>query len=131
MPLPVTALFAAILTVLLLVLLIRVTRNRYRAKVSLYDGGDEILGRAIRAHGNFIETAPFALGLMAIIEINGADKMLLWGLGVVLVIARCMHAYGIYGGRETLKIRVYAMYGTFAVMLTAASEALIQAVSAF
>jgi len=128
MPLPITAFYAAILAGLLFVLLINVTRNRYRAKISLYDGGDEKLGRAIRAHGNFIETVPYALGLMAIIEVNGATPVTLWGLGAVLVVSRLMHSYGLLGGMKTLKIRVYGMYGTFAVIISSATTALYQAI---
>jgi len=131
MPLPITAFYAAILAGLLFVLIINVTRNRFRAKVSINDGGDEKLSRAIRTHGNFIETVPYALGLIAIIEVNGAPAATLWWLGAVLVISRLMHSYGLLGGMKTLKIRVYGMYGTFGVILTAAGIALFQAVQFF
>ena len=56
----ITALYASLLTLLILHLLINVTKKRRQHKVSLGDGGprDIALQRAIRTHGNAVETIP-------------------------------------------------------------------------
>ena len=54
----ITAVYAGILALMLVMLGILVVKNRYRAKVGLFDGGDEQLGQAIRVHGNFAEYLP-------------------------------------------------------------------------
>ena len=93
--LPITALYAGVLALLMLVLARNVIRGRYRAKVGLFDGGDERLGRAIRIHGNFIEYVPIALILMGLVEINGVPAWALHAWGIVIVASRLVHAHGL------------------------------------
>ncbi|MGZ9080482.1 MAG: MAPEG family protein, partial [Burkholderiales bacterium] len=57
----VTPLYAALLGLWLLVLSLRVVQQRRAARVSLGDGGNTALQRAIRAQGNFVEYVPLAL----------------------------------------------------------------------
>ena len=102
---PVTALYAGLLALLMLVLARNVIRGRFRAKVGLFDGGDERLGRAIRIHGNFIEYVPIALILMGLVEVNGAPAWALHAWGVVIVASRLIHAYGLAGSSVASKGR--------------------------
>ncbi len=95
MALPITAIYAAILALLVLVLAFRVVRLRRSRHVGLGDGGNEDLRRAVRCHANLVEHAPFALILMAACELNGAPAWLLHGLGVPLVAGRLLHAQGL------------------------------------
>ena len=53
--LPITALYAALLAIIGIVLQQLVGQHRLRTQVSLYDGGDPQLAAAIRRHGNFAE----------------------------------------------------------------------------
>jgi hypothetical protein len=95
MPPQITSLYAALLGLLLLGLSWQVTRHRQRSRVSLGAGGDEALERAIRTHANLVEYAPLALLLIALAEMNGAAPWWIHGTGALLVVARCLHAWGL------------------------------------
>ncbi|MEQ8194887.1 MAG: MAPEG family protein [Rhodospirillales bacterium] len=125
-PLPMTALYAGMLGLMLVALGLMVVRQRYRARVGLFDGGDLQLGRAIRVHGNFCEYLPFALILMAAVEINGAPDWALHGIGVVLIVARLLHAYGLWRSDGPSSARFAGTVGTFLVIATAAVYAIVQ-----
>lgn len=75
-------------------LALRVSQRRMSAKVMIGDGGDRPLQVAVRAHANFIEYAPFVLILVAGIELAGGSATWLWIVGVVFVVARVAHAFG-------------------------------------
>ncbi len=66
--------------------------RRARTGVDLLDGGDVILLRRIRAHGNFSETAPMALLLLALLEMKSLPVAWLWALGGGLLLGRVLHA---------------------------------------
>jgi hypothetical protein len=94
MPVPITALYAALQGIVMLALLIPLGRLRSRTNVSLYDGGNPELAVAIRRHANWTEYVPFALLLMALLELNGAPAGLLHGLGIALLAGRISHPFG-------------------------------------
>jgi uncharacterized protein len=94
-----TLLFAGLCALLQTALTALVIRRRKQAGVSLQDGGDRQLIERIRAHGNFVETAPMALLLMALLEMNGLAASWIWGFGALLVAGRMLHAYGLLSGR--------------------------------
>ncbi|MCK7595287.1 MAPEG family protein [Pseudomarimonas salicorniae] len=93
--LPVTSLYAALLGQLILALALNVIRHRRRAGVALGDGGDRQLMRAMRAHGNAIETVPVLLILMLLLELAAFPTAWLHGLGATLLISRLLHAGGL------------------------------------
>lgn len=95
-PIPITAVFAALLALMLVGVSIRVTMLRAKKKIDLFDGGDKELGRAIRVQGNFIEYVPLALALMGLIEGMGARPWIVYLFGAVLLAARFAHAWGLY-----------------------------------
>lgn len=97
MPVAITALYAAILGLVLLALSARIAGLRGKTKIGIGYEGSDVLSRAVRAHGNFIEYAPIALILMALIELNGGPAALVHGLGLALVIGRLLHAWGLSG----------------------------------
>ena len=66
------ALYAGLNALLLMVLAMRVVRRRRAGSISLGDGGDADLNRAMRAHGNAAETMPLALILITIAALAGA-----------------------------------------------------------
>ena len=90
-----TLLFAGICALIHFALTGLVIMRRVQARVDLLDGGDVILLRRIRAHGNFSETAPMALLLLALLELHGLSPTWLWGLGVGLVVGRVLHAWSL------------------------------------
>jgi uncharacterized membrane protein YecN with MAPEG domain len=95
-PMPaITALYAALVALVLLVLAVRVSSLRMRLKVGLGDGGDPGLQRAVRAHANAVEWALPVLVLMLIAELNRAVPLLLHACGIVLIVARVLHGFGL------------------------------------
>jgi uncharacterized protein len=91
----VTSVFAALCALLQVGLTAYVIVRRAQTNIDFLDGGDPHLLRRIRAHGNFIETAPMALLLMLILECNGLATAWIWAIGVCLVLGRVMHALSI------------------------------------
>jgi len=125
-PLPMTALYAGMLGLMLVVLSMMVIRQRVKAKVDLFDGGDPQLGQAIRVQGNLTEYLPLALILMAVVEINGAPDLYLHIGGSALLIARLLHAYGLSKSSGVSVGRFIGTIGTFIMIAVAAIYAVIQ-----
>lgn len=94
MTMHITALYAALLGLLFIVLSARVSKYRLRGHVSMGDGNVAELGQAIRAHGNFAEYVPLALILLGLLEAQGVSAGFLHALGVMLLLGRVAHAYG-------------------------------------
>lgn len=110
---PITALYASLLTPLFLLLAIRVIRARRGASVAVGDGGNALLMRRMRVHANFAEYVPIALVLMALAESLGTSAWLLHGLGIALLASRLTHAYGMSQAKEKFAFRVAGMVTTF------------------
>ncbi len=94
----VTLLFAGILALIQCSLTALVISRRIQAKVSLLDGGDASLTGRIRAHGNFTETVPICLIMMALLELKGLPSFWLWSMGATLLLGRVVHAYSLITG---------------------------------
>ncbi len=92
---PITALYAAPLGFIGLVLAARAGALRGKLKTPFGDGGDTQLHQRMRAHANFAEYIPLILVLMALIELNGGEATWLHGLGASLLAARIAHPFGI------------------------------------
>ena len=97
-PIPITAIFAGLLALMLVSISIRVTVLRAKKKISFFDGGDAEMGRAVRVQGNFIEYVPMALAMMGFVEWMGAKFWIVYLLGIALLAARIVHAWGLYSG---------------------------------
>ncbi len=96
MPLSVTALYAAILALIILALGINVTVHRVKLKVSLGDGGNPVMLRMMRLHGNAIEYLPLALVLMALYELNGGWHWALHVVGIALIVGRLIQTWAMW-----------------------------------
>ena len=110
---PITAMVAALLAPLYLLLTFRVIGQRRAAKVAIGDGGDKVLTRLMRVHANFAETVPYALVLMGLAESLNAQPRLLRIAGGCLIVGRLVHAYGVSQAPETFMFRVTGMVLTF------------------
>ena len=95
MPIPVTALAAALCGLLLLFLAMRVSQLRMRHQVALGDGGKSELIRAIRAHANTCEQAPIFLLQCACYEIYFGAGWTLILLAAAFLLARLLLAWGL------------------------------------
>jgi uncharacterized membrane protein YecN with MAPEG domain len=95
MSLTITGLYAGLLAIVMVVLLGMVGRLRGEKKVSLGDNNDRDLIIANRRHMNFVECVPLALILLAVVEANGAPRGWVHALGIVLLVSRLIHPFGI------------------------------------
>ena len=114
------ALYAGLLGLLLIALTLSVSEARHRTKTAIGDGGDEVLRRRIRAHGNFVEYVPLSLLLLALSECVGLGSLFVLMLGLVLLVSRIAHAYGISQPREPLAFRMLGTTGTLIVLIVTA-----------
>lgn len=96
--LPVTLSSAAAAAIIAIWLMIRVGQVRVGEKVSIGDGGNEKVTRRMRAHANFIESAPFVLVLIAVIELSGKGDPWLAYVAGVYFLGRIAHAFGMESG---------------------------------
>ncbi len=115
--LPVTLTFAGALALLNLWLAFRVVRMRQAGKVLVGDGDNPMLLCRMRAQSNFVEYTPFILILMALIELAGGPKPWLWGIGIVYVLARIIHAFGMDRRRMPNPMRAAGAAITWAILL--------------
>lgn len=116
----VTPLYAGILALFYVMLSLRVSGRRRDANISLGDGGDPELQRRTRGHGNFAEYVPFALLLIALLEIGGATPFwLLHLLGLTLVVARVLHGIALSYTQKWMLGRFLGTVLTFLVLIVA------------
>jgi hypothetical protein len=97
----VTLFFAACCALMQCLLTVLVIRRRLKSGVYFLDGGDDPLLRRIRAHGNFAETVPMALLLMALLEFSGLGRVWLIVFGVALLLGRVIHATSLLTNHAT------------------------------
>lgn len=95
MSLSVTTTYALLLVPIWLALWIGVASKRGELKTSIGDAGNPELLQRIRRHGNFIEFVPFVLVLMVLAELQGAGALWLHAAGVLLVVGRIAHPFGL------------------------------------
>jgi uncharacterized protein len=88
-------LYAGLNALIAFVLALQVVRQRGRAKVSLGTGGDAVLERVVRAHGNFIEYVPLILVLMLLLELSGLGAIWIHAMGIALTMGRILHGWGL------------------------------------
>jgi uncharacterized membrane protein YecN with MAPEG domain len=115
--LTVTGLYGTVLSFLIIFLAARLVRLRVKHRVGFLDGGQPDLTKAMRIHGNAIETIPLALILMACAEASHLPLAVLHGAGIVLVFARVFHAYGLNQSAGQSKGRTYGTLLTWIVIL--------------
>ena len=116
----VTGFYAAILALANMYLILNVVRLRRQERISIGDGGNESLSRAMRVHGNFIETVPLALILIGLTELNGAHFLIVHFLGSLLLLGRASHVYGMRSASAPGKFRFYGMVMTINVYVIGA-----------
>ncbi len=126
MSLPITALYAGILTIFALVLSFQAGGFRGKSGISVGHGepANMELAQRVRVHQNFLEYVPMAIILMGIIELNGGNATFLHVFGVVLIIARIAHAIGLKHDNMAHPGRAIGAGGTALISLIAALYAL-------
>ncbi|OUR66126.1 hypothetical protein A9Q73_07660 [Bermanella sp. 47_1433_sub80_T6] len=96
--LPITALYACLLALLLIHLAYQVVAQRIKHKSGLGHSEQSIL-LAGRNHANASEYIPIALILLALAELNGASMIIMHITGASFFIARLAHAWGFKAGQ--------------------------------
>lgn len=114
MQISITLTIAAAAALLNIWLMMRVGKVRLAEKISVGDGGNENVIRRMRAHSNFIESAPIVLILIAAIELSIGTNLALWIVSSLYIVGRIAHGFGMDGGSFE-KGRVL---GTIITMLT-------------
>jgi len=126
MPLPVTLASAAAAALVNIWLSARVVTARRPLKISVGDGGDDVVLRRMRAHANFAENMPIFLILLAALEIAGGDRTILVPAAIAFVIARIAHGIGMDGG-SVARLRMLGMMTTTIAILLLAGYAILMA----
>jgi uncharacterized protein len=92
--LPVTATLAGLFSLMAVGLSVPISLRRRHLKVAFGDAGDETLRRRIRAFGNFIEYAPFAVILVWLVEYQQGTTPFVRVLAGAMLAGRLFHAWG-------------------------------------
>jgi len=123
MVLPITLTFAGAAALVHIWLAARVSRLRAAHRVSIGDGGNEALIRRMRAHANYGENMPIVLILLALIELAGGDARILWAAGIVFILSRIAHGFGMDQPSPS-RFRMIGMIGSTIVVVGLAGWAL-------
>lgn len=99
-----------------LALTFRVIAVRRALRVGVGDGGDKDLARRIRVHGNFVETAPFAVAILILLALAGVAAWVVHVVGVVFLAGRIAHAIGFSGSAGYSAGRFFGMIATLSVL---------------
>jgi len=116
----ISLLIASLHVLLYLALTLRVVMHRNVHKIGIGSGGDEVLTRKMRVHGNFGEYVPLALLMLALLELAAINTTLLWTFGIALLLARVLHAIGLGGSAGYSFGRFSGALLTFATMVAMA-----------
>jgi len=100
------SIYAGLNLIILIVVAFLVVRLRRRHKISLGDGGNEALIRAIRAHGNASEYIPAGLAGLTLLALADSAVLPAWFIhaaGISLTAGRILHPIGIHAGQMPLR----------------------------
>ena len=118
---PVTAVFPAVVGLLLMVLSGQVVKYRLKYRMGMGVNDDREFEAAVRAHANLVEYAPVGLIMLAIAELNGVASGLIYWTGMALVVGRILHAWGMINGKGgPHKARMIGILLTWLAILVAA-----------
>lgn len=128
----ITSIYAGLLVFVYLILTALVIRRRLSLRISLGDGGDKVILRYIRAHANFVETVPFALFLIFLIDYQDGAPFIIHALGIMLLLGRILHPYAIITHQDSAgKVRTIGMVLTLLSILFAGSLNICLGLAAF
>lgn len=130
--LSVSPIYISLLAFLIIFLAYRVTTFRRGEKIALGDqNGSKAMKSAVRAHANAVENIPIAALLLLILEINTVNPILLHSFGLILVISRYAHAWGLTKRNGITSGRFYGTLFTWLCILAMALINLLVIVTRF
>jgi hypothetical protein len=113
-----SAIYVAILALLICGLSLNVIKLRRQNRVSLGDGGHDALKIAIAAQSNAVEYIPVTLLLLIMLEYNQASLLLVHFAGITFTLGRIIHARSLLA--SNLKGRVLGMQITLYLIIALA-----------
>lgn len=117
MPPTITALWGALLALLLVVLALRVAAYRLTRKIGIGDGADRELLKRVRAHGNAAEYIPLGIVLLLLAELCGVAPNALHASGAALFVSRLLHGVGLSRSGGASLPRFVGILGTWFAIL--------------
>lgn len=93
MALPITLLTSGILGLWYVVMIFQVISMRRKTEISLGDEGNAQMMRRMRGQANFVEFVPFALIMIATLELSGFKPLGIWAGAGCLILGRLLHGY--------------------------------------
>ncbi len=94
--LSVSPIYVSLLALLIIFLAYRVTTFRRGEKISLgEENSSKAMKSAIRAHANAVENIPVAALLLLMLELNSLHPVFLHIFGLIVVLSRLAHAWGL------------------------------------
>lgn len=115
--------FAGIYSILALIVVFLRTRHN----VPYGDGGNELLLRAVRAHGNFAEWVPFCMLLVGALEVLGQPAAHVHALLATLLAARVLHPVALFSKLGSLPYYVGRIGGALSSWLVLTGSAVLLA----
>ncbi len=115
----ITSLYTVPLAILMFVLWLKVSKTRAAMGISIGNNGNTDLHEKIRRHGNFIEWVPMVLLMMMIAEMRGANGTVLHLAGVLLVVSRAVHPFGLRHDKPNHVLRIVGNTGSLLALITA------------
>jgi uncharacterized protein len=112
----ITMTYGSMLALLFVALSFNVALKRGSMKISHGLGENNEMAGIVRAQENFAEYVPFALLLLAGLEMSGGDDTGLRVLGGGLVVARVLHALGLIVGPKLIIARAIGATATLAIL---------------
>jgi uncharacterized protein len=100
MGVPITALYAGVLALLVTAFAINVTVHRNKLKIEVGDGGNPTMLRMVRIHGSAAEYVPLGVLLMALYELNRGLPPALHAAGIALMVSRLAFAAAFWQSTE-------------------------------
>jgi uncharacterized protein len=94
--LPVTSVLCALAALGLVALSVPITLRRFRERIPVGFGRDQVLHARIRAQANYVEYVPLALLTLGFAEAYGSPRGVLIGCAGALVLGRVLHATGMW-----------------------------------
>ena len=113
----ITLLYTSLITILAIFLAFKVGITRGKTNTLLGEGDSSELLQSIRSHGNLMESAPIALILLLLLEMQSVADWKLHLIGSSFFLFRILHAYGISISRESTPYRVVGALGSWMLML--------------
>jgi uncharacterized membrane protein YecN with MAPEG domain len=116
----ITIIYAGLLALLYVCLTFYVIHGRYKYKVGIGDGGNPAMARRVRIHGNFAEYVPIGLLLLFLVDYSQTSPLFVHSLGLMLLIGRLLHVWGLCCSERTSFGRLAGMILTVIMIVICA-----------